>query len=571
MRAKRIQRYSGRVWFARLMLSLAMALLAARALQLQVINSDYLQQQGNARFLRTVSEATSRGMVLDRNDQPLAISTPVDSLWADPEVLLENRGAVQRLAKALDMDSGKLLAQARSHSGREFMYLKRQVSPQYAESVIARNIPGVSAKREYRRYYPAAEAAGHIIGFSNVDDRGQEGVELMFDRILAGRPGKSRVMKDRFGRIVEKVESLGLGVSGSNVHLSIDRRLQYLAFRELKHAVAFHQARAGTAVILNVRTGEVLALVNEPSFNPNNRQALSSDRYRNRAVTDLYEPGSTIKPFVIAAALEANIVQPSTIIDTSPGTFIIGSDTIRDARNYGRLTVAGVIKKSSNVGAAHIALKMQKQTLWQMLNAFGFGTSTGIGIPGEIEGQLSLPKRWTTIDQASLAYGYGLSTTTIQLARAYAVLANKGVMMPLSLVRLDALPHGSRVISESTALQLRKMMEGAVQDDGTGHEADVPYYRIAGKTGTIHKYINGAYSEDRYTSLFAGFAPASDPQLVMVVTIDDPRRHGYYGGQVAAPVFSNVMAGALRLMNVVPDDTTNNVDHFVQYGIRRAG
>jgi len=569
--AKHAQRFRGRVWFTRLMLSVAMVLLAARALQLQVIDSEYLQQQGNARFLRTVSEATSRGMVLDRNGQPLAISTPVDSLWADPEVLLDNKDAVQRLARALDTDSYKLLQQVRSHRGREFMYLKRQVSPQYAESVIALNIPGVSIQREYRRYYPAAEAAGHVIGFSNVDDRGQEGVELMFDGTLSGHPGKNRVLKDRFGRVVEKVESLGLGVSGSDVQLSIDRRLQYLAFRELKHAVEFHQARAGTAVILNVRSGEVLALVNEPSFNPNNRQALSSERYRNRAVTDLFEPGSTIKPFVIAAALEAGIVRPSTVIDTSPGTYTIGSKTIRDARNYGRLTVAGVIKKSSNVGASRIALKMQKQKLWQMLDAFGFGTSTGIGIPGETEGQLTQPAQWTTIDHASLSYGYGLSTTSIQLARAYATLANNGVMMPMSLIRLQSLPRGTRVVSESTAIELRKMMEGAVHEDGTGNAADVPYYRIAGKTGTIHKYINGAYSEDRYTSLFAGFAPASDPQLVMVVTIDDPRRHGYYGGQVAAPVFSNVMAGALRLMNIMPDDSADKHNHLVQNGIRRAG
>jgi cell division protein FtsI (penicillin-binding protein 3) len=298
---------------------------------------------------------------------------------------------------------------------------------------------------------------------------------------------------------------------------------------------------------------------------------MTSDRYRNRAVTDLYEPGSTIKPFIIAAALEAGIVQPTTVIDTSPGTFLVGAKTIRDARNYGRLTVAGVIKKSSNVGAAHIALRMQKQKLWDMLSAFGFGGLTGISIPGEVEGQLPLPARWTPIDHASLAYGYGLSTTTIQLARAYATLANRGVMMPLSLLRVDSTPRGTRIVSESTSLQIQKMMEGAVHEDGTGSAADVPYYRIAGKTGTIHKFINGAYSEDHYTSLFAGFAPASDPQLVMVVTIDDPRRHGYYGGQVAAPVFSSVMAGALRLMNITPDDTAGNVNHLVQNESRRAG
>ena len=565
------QRFRGRYWFTRVVLTVAMAALAGRALQLQIIDSDYLQKQGNSRFLRVINEVPTRGMIVDRNDQPLAISTPVDSLWVNPDVLWENQRSIGQLAKLLDTRPGELRRTLKSNLGKEFMYLKRQVSPAYAENVISRDIPGVYVQREYRRYYPAGEAAGHVIGFANVDDQGQEGLELLYNTKLTGQSGRSRVLKDRLGHTVERVESLGLSEAGDNIRLSLDRRLQYLAYRELKKAVRYHRARAGTAVIVDVQNGEILALVNQPSFNPNNRSALYGDLYRNRAATDLFEPGSTFKPFVIAAALEAKVITPSTTFDTSPGYLKIGARTIRDARNYGRLNIAGVIKKSSNVGATRIALMTPKQKIWDTLAGFHFGAESGTGMPGEVSGQMMGHKQWTQVDQASLSFGYGISTTSLQLVRAYAALANDGLMSPLSLQKLNTAPAQSRVVSKNTARQLRGMLEAAVNEGGTGVAANIPHYRIAGKTGTIHKYVNGAYSEDRYVSLFAGFAPASKPRFAMVVTIDEPRENGYYGGQVAAPVFSNVMAGALRLLNVTPDEPAGSVKHLVKAMSQEAG
>lgn len=565
------QRFRGRYWFTRFVLTVAMAALAGRALQLQIIDSDYLQKQGNSRFLRVINEVPTRGMIVDRNDQPLAISTPVDSLWVNPDVLWDNQRSVGQLARLLETRPGELRRSLKNNLGKEFMYLKRQVSPTFAQNIIDQDIPGVSVQREYRRYYPAGEAAGHVIGFSNIDDQGQEGLELLYNSRLTGQSGKSRVLKDRLGHTVEKVESLGLSEAGGNIRLSLDRRLQYLAYRELKQAVQYHRARAGTAVIVDVQNGEILALVNQPSFNPNNRSALYSELYRNRAATDLFEPGSTFKPFVIAAALEAKVITPSTTFDTSPGYLKIGTSTVRDARNYGRLNIAGVIKKSSNVGATRIALMTPKQKIWDTLKKFNFGTTSGTGMPGEVSGQILDPGQWTQIDQASLSYGYGISTTSLQLVRAYAALANNGLMSTLSLQKLKGAAVQTRVIQEQTARQLRQMLEAAVNEGGTGVAANIPHYRIAGKTGTIHKYINGAYSDDRYVSLFAGFAPASKPRLAMVVTIDDPRQNGHYGGQVAAPVFSNVMAGALRLMNVTPDEPAGSVKHLVKARTQEAG
>lgn len=562
--------HPGRQWFARSVMALIMLALGGRAVQLQVIDSGYLQQQGNARFLRVVSEVPTRGMIVDRNDQPLAISTPVDSLWADPDQVWQHPASISTLARLLDANEWELKQSIRNNLGKEFMYLKRQVSPTYAKSILERDIPGVSVQREYRRYYPAGEAAGHVIGFSNIDDQGQEGVELLYNAALTGRAGKTRVLKDRLGYTVEKVESLGLSEAGDNVRLSIDRRLQYLAYRELKAAVQHHGARAGTAVIVDVKTGEILAMVNQPSFNPNNRMGLSSELYRNRAATDLFEPGSTIKPFIVATALDSELISASSTFDTSPGKMMIRNKTIRDARNYGRLSVTGIIKKSSNVGAAKIALKIPDQAMHDRLNRFGFGRQTGASLPGEADGKLLPVDKWTDIDHATMAFGYGLSATSLQLVRAYAAIANDGMMPELSLQIRNGAGRQTRVISRDTARQVRRMLEAAVDDDGTGAAASIPYYRIAGKTGTARKYINGAYSEDRYLSLFAGFVPASNPRLAMVVTVDDPRQHGYYGGQVAAPVFSNVMAGALRLLNITPDQPMRNMKHLVRKPVQEA-
>jgi cell division protein FtsI (penicillin-binding protein 3) len=539
------------------------ALLGARAVFLQAFNAEYLQGQGNARHLRVVEDNSHRGMILDRNGEPLAVSTPVDSVWAHPGELGAERAKWPALARMLGMPVRDLARLVSRHAGREFMYLKRHVTPDTAERVQALGVAGVALTREYRRYYPAGEVAGHVIGFTNVDDRGQEGIELAYDGWLRAVPGKKRVLKDRFGNIVETVESVSLPVPGKDLVLSLDRRIQYLAYRELKAAVHEHGARGGSAIVLDARTGEILALANEPGFNPNNRSRLDSQRFRNRAVTDVFEPGSTLKPFTVAAALESGKFSPDTPIDTAPGLLRIGHNTVRDTRNYGRLTVAEVIGKSSNVGATKMAFGMGKQALWAMFRDVGFGTGTGVGLPGEASGQLSAPGRWVPIEQATVSFGYGISVTALQLAHAYAALANDGVLVPLTLTRRDQPVKGESVMSVGTARQVRAMLELAVGGDGTGSAARVRHYRVAGKTGTVHKLSGGSYAENNYIASFAGLAPASDPRLVMMVMIDDPSGDAYYGGQVAAPVFSRVLAGALRLLNIPPDDLERPRQHLV--------
>jgi cell division protein FtsI (penicillin-binding protein 3) len=534
-------------------LGLAMLALFARAAYLQIWHSDYLQRQGNARYLRVVSDAPYRGMILDRNGEPMAISTPVESIWAQPDALADARSQWPRLVRKLGMSQVELAKLVRRHQGKEFMYLKRQVSPEFASSVVSLNIPGVSTKREYRRYYPAGEAAGHILGFTNVDDIGQEGVELAYDDWLSGEAGRTRVLKDRMGNIVESVESIRLPERGRDLVLSIDRRIQYLAYRELKEAVEQHRARSGTAVVMDVRTGEVLAMVNQPGFNPNNRKQLRSKYFRNRAVTDLFEPGSTLKPFTIAAALESGRFSPRSLVNTSPGAVLVGSKKIRDEHNFGWLSLTRVIEKSSNVGAAKVALQLGKQPIWDMLTRMGFGEDTHSGLPGEVGGLINPPDQWAKIDHATVSFGYGISVTSLQLARAYAVIANNGYMVTPTLLRTDKPKLQHRVLSDELVHQLRYMLERAVGTKGTGHAADIAHYRVAGKTGTVHKLIDGEYAEDRYMGLFAGMVPASNPRLVMVVTIDDPRRGGYFGGQIAAPVFRKVMSGALRLLDIPPD------------------
>lgn len=536
-------------------ISLASAGLAARAVHLQLLQADYLQEQGNSRYLRIVKDLPARGMILDRNGEPLAVSTPVESLWADPAVLAEAAAQWSTLARRLEISERELRELLHQHRGKEFMYLKRQVAPEYARNVLELKVPGVATMREYRRYYPAGGAAGHVVGFTNVDDTGQEGLELAYDYWLKGTPGRKRVLKDRLGNIVESVESITLPESGKDLVISIDRRIQYLAYRELKQTVAAHGARGGTAIIMDVRTGEILAMVNQPGFNPNNRAELDSRLFRNRAVTDLFEPGSTVKPFTIAAALTSGKYSPASLVNTAPGIVRVGSKTIHDEHNYGWLSVTRVIEKSSNVGAAKIALDVGREPLWRMMTAVGLGQSAGIGLPSEASGVLRAPRLWAAVDNATLAYGYGISVSTLQLARAYGVLASDGMLMTPTLLRQDQPGGGKNVLDPVLAKQIRHMLERAVGAEGTGRAADLPFYRVAGKTGTVHKLINGAYAEDRYLSLFAGFAPVTDPRLVMVVTVDDPVRGGYFGGRIAAPVFHHVMAGALRLMNIAPDES----------------
>jgi len=543
-----------RVWTVVGVLAIALGLLAARAVYLQVLSSDYLQSQGNSRHLRTVEDSSHRGMIVDRNGEPLAISTPVDSVWAHPGELAEAKRHWPQLAKLLDMSVNDLAQHINRHGGREFMYLKRHVTPQTAERVKALAIPGVALMREYRRYYPAGAVAGHAVGFTNIDDQGQEGLELVYNEWLRATPGKKRVLKDRLGNIVETVESVSLPAPGKELSLSIDRRVQFLVYSELKEAVERHKARAASAVVLDVQTGEVLALVNEPGFNPNNRSRLRSQVFRNRAVTDTFEPGSTMKPFTIATALESGKFTPTSSVDTAPGSLQIGQHTIRDVHNYGTLTVAQIIEKSSNVGAGKLALSLPKKDLWRMYREVGFGGVSGAKLAGESPGLLHPAARWATIDQASIAFGYGVSVTTLQLARAYGALANDGVLMPVSLLRVDAPPDGRRVMSAATANQVRAMLELAVSRAGTGAAAQVVHYRVAGKTGTTHKLSAAGYAENNYIASFAGFAPASRPRLVMVIMVDDPTSGGHFGGQIAAPVFSKVMTGALRLLNIAPDD-----------------
>lgn len=545
-------------------LGVAAALLVWRAVDIQVLHREFLQEQGDARHLRVVAMPAHRGMISDRNGEPLAISTPVDSVWANPRELLAARAQWPRLVRLLRLDAATLQRHLVKRIDREFVYLKRAVSPELAQQVVALGVPGVSLQREYRRYYPAGEVAAHVLGFTNVDDTGQEGIELAFDEWLRGTPGSKRVIKDRLGRVVENVEGVSEPVPGKDLTLSIDRRLQYLAYRELKAAIQSSGARAGSVVMLDVKTGEVLAMVNQPSFNSNNRASLRGDFYRNRAVTDVFEPGSTIKPFTVAAALEAGKYRSHTVIDTTPGFYKVGRHVVRDIHNYGIIDVSTVIQKSSNIGATKMALAMEPKQLWSIFSRVGFGMSTGSGFPGEMAGLLSDYKSWREIDRATLAYGYGLSVTPLQLAQSYRVLADDGQIKPVSFVRTDTVHQGEQVMRPEIAVQVRAMMEAVVDEGGTGTAADVLGYRVGGKTGTVHKSEAGGYAENRYLALFAGLAPVSRPRLVMVVMIDEPAGSEYYGGLIAAPVFGKIMAGALRLLDIAPDDVQSLRTQLVQ-------
>ncbi len=534
----------------------AMALLAFRGVDLQMLNKDFLQKQGTARHLRVVSIVAHRGSILDRDGEPLAVSTPVDSVWVDPKEFIKAKPRWEALARALGISGAQLERTLAGREHRGFVYIKRRIAPSLAQQVMALEIPGVSLQREYRRYYPAGEVTGHLLGFTDVDDVGLEGIELAYDGWLRGTPGSKRVIKDRLGHIVEDVEQIRRPRPGRDLRLTIDRRIQYLAYRELLTAVKRHKAKAGSVVVLDARTAEVLAMVNQPAFNPNNRQDLRGERYRNRAVADMFEPGSTLKPFTIAAALQSGHYRPDSLIDTAPGYYRVGGHTVRDNRNYGLIDVTTVIQKSSNVGASKIALSLSPETIWQAFHRVGFGEPTSADFPGESSGVFTDYEGWSQLERATLSFGYGVAVTALQLARAYTVLAGDGRLRPVSVVmnEQDALPEsGAPVFSHRVIQQVRHMMERVVSREGTALKASVPGYRVAGKTGTVRKSIAGGYAEDRYLALFAGMAPASDPRLVMVVVIDEPRAGEFYGGEVAAPVFAKVMAGALRLLAVPPD------------------
>jgi len=533
------------------------AVMVWRAVDLHILNKDFLQSQGNARYMRTMPVAAHRGVITDRHGDPLAVSTPVDSVWINPSEFLSARDSWAGLTKLLSLKVNKVERLVLQRKNREFVYLKRHINPELAEKVSALNIDGVYLQREYRRYYPAGEVTAHILGFTNVDDVGQEGLELAYNDWLRGKPGKKMVIKDRLGRAIKHVESTKIAEPGKDLALSIDRRLQYLAYRELKHAVLQYKARSASAVILDTKTGEVLAMANQPSYNPNNRRNLKSSHLRNRAVTDVFEPGSTIKPFTVAAALESGKFKENSIIDTSPGYFHIGKYVVQDVKNHGRIDLATILSKSSNIGASKLALGISAKNLTDVHSRIGFGFSTGSGFPGEVDGIINLPNEKQQIERATLSYGYGLSVTPLQLARSYAAIANGGVIPAVSFTRVNNSKHEERVLSALHAKQIRKMLEGVVSKNGTGSRAAVSGYRISGKTGTSKKVGVGGYTEDSYIAVFAGMAPSTNPRLAMVVTINEPKGGVYYGGRVAAPVFSKVMSGALRLLDIAPDDIKN--------------
>jgi cell division protein FtsI (penicillin-binding protein 3) len=500
----------------------------------------------------------TRGMITDRNREPLAISTPVESVWASPADVTASPAQIKRLAQLLELDGGEIQKRL-AEVNRDFVYLKRHLPPEQAQKVVELDMPGVFLQREYRRYYPGSDYFAHLIGFTDIDDQGQEALELAFNDRLAGKPGSRRVIKDRLGRIVEDVESIRLPQQGRDLALSIDARIQYLAYRELKSAVEAHRAKAGGIVVLDAQSGEVLAMANLPSYNPNNRGKLEPRRTRNRAVTDLFEPGSTMKPFTVAAAIESGLYKPDSVIQTGTGQLVVGSATIHDTHPGGALTVAQVIQKSSNVGAAKMALAMPSEILWDMFSKVGFGVQPRSGFPGEVAGRLRAYKTWRPIEQATMSYGHGISLSLLQLARAYLVFAGDGDIKPVTVVKLDEPVAGTQVISAETALQVRKMLELVVAPGGTAPLAQITGYRVAGKTGTAHKLDGANYAADKYVSSFIGFAPASAPRLIVAVMVDEPRAGQYYGGTVAAPVFSNVMAGSLRMLGVKPDAPLNNV------------
>jgi len=535
------------------LIALAIAMLVWRAFDLHILDHAFLQGQGDARYLRAVPIATHRGMITDRNGEPLAVSTPVNSVWIHPKEFLTVQAQWPKLARILKIKVSKITQLVMKRKNRNFVYLQRHITPEVSQQILSLGLAGVSLQTEYRRYYPAGEVASHVIGFTDIDDAGQEGLELAYNDWLKGTPGLKRVLKDRLGRVVKHVELIEQPKPGKDLILSIDRRLQYLTYRELKKAVYKHKAKSGSAVILDVKTGEVLAMVNQPSYNPNNRKNLKSKNFRNRAVTDIYEPGSTIKPFTIAAALESGKYHPSTRVDTTPGTFRVGTNLIRDTRNYGILDLKHIIQKSSNVGATKIALSIPANKITGLHNRVGFGVSSQSGFPGEVAGLVNVISDKQTIERATLSYGYGLSVTTLQLARAYAVIANKGKRTPVHFARVDNTVNTQAVIAENTSRQIISMMESVITDEGTGSLASIPGYRVAGKTGTVKKITMGGYSDKKYLSIFAGLVPASDPRMVMIITVDEPAGGVYYGGEVAAPVFSKVMAGALRILDVAPD------------------
>lgn len=540
-------------------LSLMLVGLIGRGLYLQLYEQDFLASQGDQRQIRTIETPAYRGAILDRNGTPLAISTPVDSVWVNPSEILANVSVLKPVAAELGINYRDTVASLKQRANREFFYLKRHLDPSWARQ-ISEKTDGIYLQREYNRYYPAGEVVSHLIGFTDIDDRGQEGLELVYDEWLQANPGERRVIRNRHGEVIEELQQLRQAKNGRDLQVSIDMRLQYITYRALAKAIRFHSASAGSAILIDARSGEVLAMVNLPSYNPNDRSSMSAQQLRNRTVTDVFEPGSTIKPFTLAAAIDHGYYRSNSAIQTSPGWYMVSGHAIKDPRNFETLDMAGILSKSSNVGASKIAMEMDREDLWDAFRNYGFGEPTGIVFPGESAGYFRHYGQWQPLDHATMGFGYGLSVSTTQLARAYAVIANGGKLIDLTLLKQDeddlkaANAIQRHVMKSSTAKAVMDMMQEVVGPEGTAKQAGVEGYHVAGKTGTAKKSIVGGYQEDDYVSVFAGMAPTSDPQLVMAVMIDEPRHNGYYGGVVAAPVFSDVMTNALRILDIAPDN-----------------
>ena len=553
-----VKRITNRVMLVIIFFLFLSCCLIVRAVQLQVLDKDFLNQQADTRHLRTEIISAHRGSILDRKGDPLAISTPVDSIWVNPKKIVNSIEKIPQVAEVIDVDSEILINRISRNMDKEFLYIKRHLSPTVATRVMALQLPGINIQREYRRYYPASEVTGHLVGFTNIDDKGQEGLELAMNHWLEGEAGAKLILKDRLGRSIENVESIRPPRHGKDLRLSIDLRLQYLAYRTLKAAVKKHNASSGSIVILNVQTGEVLAMANQPTYNPNDRSQFFAARYRNRAITDIFEPGSSIKPFVVAAALESDLYRPNSVIDTSPGFITVGNKKIEDHKNLGHINLTTMLARSSNVGVTKLAMTLESDQLWRTMSQFGLGEITSSGFPGESAGMLTHFSNWRPISKATIAYGYGIAVTPLQLAQAYAAIGNNGVMQPITLFATERPNMGERIISIETAFALREMLEKVVNPGGTGIKASVDGYRIAGKTGTAWKAAKGGHSKDKYFSIFAGLAPASNPELATVVVIDEPGGDLYYGSDVAAPVFAEIMSESLRLLAIPPDAVSSN-------------
>jgi cell division protein FtsI (penicillin-binding protein 3) len=584
---KQASDFSGRRRFLLGFIMSCMVVLVGRAVHLQVFKKDFLQEHSH--YVDTVSISSYRGIIKDRNGEALAISSPAPSITINPKELalddegvitqmekkfraehggqklsvsqiqeikavykIEKAGKIAQLEKLLDLPTGKVNSILEEKKGKGFAYLAKKISPGLAEQVKDLKLAGVDILREFKRFFPSGEVTAHLLGFTNAEDVGQVALEKSYETLLKGTDGKKRVIKDGLHQVIADVENIASPIPGKNLELSIDKRIQYLAYRELENAVKVNKAKSGALVVLDAKTGEILAAVNQPSFNPNAKAELKESLYRNRAFTEVFEPGSTVKPFTVAAALEGRYIRPGDSFDTD-GEFPIGNHTVRDTHHYGRLTVEGVIKKSSNIGVARMALKMPADYFWGAFSKVGFGTSPATGFPGETSGRMPVLKRMHDFDKATLSFGYGLNTSALQLARAYTALADDGILHSVSLLKRDEDIDAQRVFTKKTATTVRKMMESVITKDGTAYEARVDGYRVAGKTGTAKKSGPHGYSADSYFAVFAGLAPASDPRLVIVVMIDEPSAGQYYGGLVSAPVFSRVMGGALRLLGVTPD------------------